>query len=601
MAEARVKANERLRVTPPRPARWEAVVRLASGVLAVWLAGAGVVAAQDTHGEAIRAGDSAWQERRFGVARDAYLKALGLDSVASSRAVFRVAVLYSWDGDLVRALPLFTRYTRLEPRDEEGRVALARAYAWDGQTGPAVAIYDSILGRDSTYRDAALGAAQALAWAGRFRESLGRYEGWLRDHGTDLDASLARARTLGWAGRLKAAEIEYQRLSEGGARADAARGAALVAGWRGDLFRSEGMWRAVVARFPNDVEAWVGLAQVLRWSGRPDEASDALDRAVAVDPDNAEARAERRWVAADLAAALAPTALATWDSDGNRSEILGARAFLRPARRTALTVSASHRWAALDPVRGTSDAARASLRVSPERRLSVTGDVGLVRTRGERGISVIDRSKAVGSVAATLKVSSRGTIGMTAARDVFDETAPLILSGIEVATVGVDGEVELGKGAVLAVGGHRAGLSGGSVDNVRRAVYGTLRWRPRRALTLSVAGRTLGYDASPRDGYFSPRRYRQGEVAARWAPGRELGWGGFLEGALGSQFVRFGDPGDSRPTQRVGVGMFYRPGPGSEVSLDYGFSNVAGAGSITNVAGSIYQAQVVSLRVRIRL
>jgi tetratricopeptide (TPR) repeat protein len=262
------------------------------------------VAFQDTAGEAVRAGDAAWQERRFDAARLAYRRALDLDSVGSSRAVFRMAVLYSWDGHLREALPLFARYTRLEPRDEEGRVALARAYAWDGQTITAVAIYDSILGRDRTYRDAALGAAQALAWAGRFRESIARYDAWLAGNRGDVDAALTRARTLAWAGKLSESEREYRRLAEGGDRPEAQKGAALVAAWRGDLFRSEAMWRAIVARYPKDTEAWVGLGQVLRWSGRPEEARDALARATALDPDNADARSQRRWVSADLAAAL---------------------------------------------------------------------------------------------------------------------------------------------------------------------------------------------------------------------------------------------------------------------------------------------------------
>jgi hypothetical protein len=63
----------------------------------------------------------------------------------------------------------------LEPRDEEGRIALAKAYAWSGATVRAVAVYDSILARDATIATPP-GAAQALAWAGRFDDALGRYD-----------------------------------------------------------------------------------------------------------------------------------------------------------------------------------------------------------------------------------------------------------------------------------------------------------------------------------------------------------------------------------------------------------------------------------------
>jgi tetratricopeptide (TPR) repeat protein len=560
------------------------------------------LAAQATHLEALRAGDSAWQAGRFDLARVAYREAVDVDSIGSSRAVYRLAVLYSWDGDLVRALPLFTRYTRLEPRDEEGRLGLARAYAWAGQTAPALALYDSVLGRDRGYRDAALGAAQTLAWAGRYDESLARYQHWLQQHQGDSEAALARARTLAWAGRLAAAEREYQRLAVGGAGPAAVRGAALAAAWRGDLFRSESMWREVIARDPDDVDAWVGLAQVLRWSGRSAEAKDALDRALALKPDHSEARAERRWVRADLAAAVSPRASASWDSDGNRSELLTAQGSVRPARQVGLTVSASRRWVALDLARGTSAAGRAAVRLTPGRRVSLTAELGLVRTSGEpaAGVGVLSRTTAVGGGGASLRIGSRATLAVAAAKDVFDETAPLILAGIEMATVSVDGDLTVAPGLVASVGGHRAELTGGSVDNVRQGAHGALRWRRGRAVSLALSGRAFGYDRSPRDGYFPPSRYRHGEVGLRWGPGRELGWAGFVEGALGVQQVRFDDPGDSRPTQRIGGGLAYRPGPGHEVAIDYAFSNVAGAGSLGGVSGSLYHAHVLSLRGRIR-
>jgi hypothetical protein len=260
-------------------------------------------------------------------------------------------------------------------------------------------------------------------------------------------------------------------------------------------------------------------------------------------------------------------------------------------------LTASHRWASLADRSATAQTARGSLRLLADRRLTLGADLGLVRTRDESVEGGPDRTRATGGGSASLKVGSRASVGINAAKEVFDETATLIVNGIEVATVGAEAEIELGRGAALAVGGHRASITGGTVDNVRRALSASLRWRPRRGITLSLAGRNLGYDASPRDGYFSPRRFRVGELAVRWAPGRDLGWGGFLEGALGGQYVRFAEPGDSKPTQRVGAGIAYRPSPGNELSVEYGFSNVAGAGSLT---GSLYHAHVLSARARIR-
>lgn len=600
-AYAGVKANEPSTVTPPRHGRWPGGVARWTLALALGLSQVRTVAAQESFAELVEAGDLAWRQKQFPAARSAYQKAMELDSVGSSRAVYRVAVLHSWDGDLVRAIPLFALYARLEPRDEEGRIALAKAYAWQGTTATAVAIYDSILGRDRTYRDAALGAAQALAWAGRFDDAIGRYSRWIADNGQDAEAALGRARTMAWAGRLKAAEREYHRLSEGGERLEANKGAALVAAWRGDLFRSEGMWRSITTRYPKDAEAWVGLAQVLRWSGRPEDARHALDRALLVDPENADAREQRRWVNADLAPAVTPYVGGMRDSDGNQNTVLLLRGSMRPLRRTVVTVTGSHRRASFDAAAGVSDAGRASIRWTPERRLTLSGDLGVVHVDAERGAVQVNRSRTVGGGAATVRLTSSASLGVGVAKDVFDETAPPMVLGIEVATVTVEGEIQLGRGMSLSAGGHRAELSGGSGDNTREAAFGALRWRPRRIWSLTLGGRSLGYQFSPRDGYFSPSRYRHLEVAGRWFPGRDLGWAGFVEAGLGTQYVRFAGAGDTKPTERIGLGLSYRPAPGTELEASFGFSNVSSSGNLASSKGSVYHASVFGLSARIRL
>jgi tetratricopeptide (TPR) repeat protein len=561
----------------------------------------GRVGAQEPVAALIRAGDSAWAAGRFPDAKAAYAEALGLDSIASSRSVYRLAVLASWDGELPRAIGLFARYIRMEPQDEEGRIALAKAYAWAGQTGNAVLVYDSILGRDRTYRDAALGAAQALAWAGRFTEALGRYDRWIADNGKDVEAALARARTLAWAGRLREAEAAYDVIVADGEVLEGSKGVALIAAWRGDLFRSEALWRTLVRDYPKDPEPWVGLAQVLRWSGRAEEAGEAIDRALVVAPAHADARSQRRWIAADLAPAVAPGAVYGWDSDGNRTWVASVRTSFRPLRRVSGTLGAFHRDAELDQLTGRSNGARMTARWLAHRRLTLIGEAGITRTHGERGVEVVDRTRAVGAAQANLKVGARASIGAGVSRDVFDETAPLLLSAITVSTVNVEGEVELGSRLSLAAGGHRARLAGGSVPNERNAGFGSLRWRVHRKVVVGLGGRIIGYDESPRDGYFSPERYRHGELFGRFEPRRDLGWTGYLEAGVGRQYVRFATPGDSKGTQRFGAGIVHRPSPGTEVGLDYLFSNVAASGTIGVAVGSVYRYQAVSLRGRIRL
>ncbi|MBM4188923.1 MAG: hypothetical protein FJ206_16600 [Gemmatimonadetes bacterium] len=119
-------------------------------------------------------------------------------------------------------------------------------------------------------------------------------------------------------------------------------------------------------------------------------------------------------------------------------------------------------------------------------------------------------------------------------------------------------------------------------------------------MSVALAGRQLRYDASPRDGYFSPRQYRHGELAIRFEPRRELGWSGYLDGGLGRQYVEFTAPGGWNGTQRVAVGIVVRPGPGNEFAVDYGFSNVASTSSVGFGEGSVYRYQGVTARARIR-
>ncbi len=605
MGFAQVKANATVAIIPPCRVglRWRGPVR---GLILGLILGLGAQAAPllaqtpvDRFETLVQTADGAWRGGRFGEARTAYEQALAIDSVGSSRAVYRLAVMLSWDGMLARAIPLFQRYTRLEPRDEEGRIALAKALAWNGQTTAAVVVYDSILGRDQTYRDAALGAALTMAWAGRFAEAVGRYDHWLAGNPKDVEAELARARALAWWGRLAEAERTYGAIAKRGERLEGYKGVALVAAWRGDLGRSESLWRMVTERAPKDPEGWVGLAQVFRWTGRPDDARDALQRALAADPKNQDAAQQLRWVRADLAPAFEPGVSATWDSDKNRSVLVNASASLRPFRRGRFTVAAGRRAAEFGSTDGTSATGRAILRLHLGRAWTVVGDAGATRTSsGPAGATEV-RTKPIGGVVATVRIGSRLTLGGNLRKSVFDETVRLMESGVLVRSAGVEGDLRLTGRLGLAGGAERASLRGGSAPNERRSGFAALRWRPRRTFTGSLAGRTFGYDRTLTDGYFSPSRFQLAEAVVRWSPGRDLGWGALVEGGLGAQRVRpAGGAWDTKGTQRIAVGIVFRPGPGSEIGADYAFSNVS-SNTTGPVGGSVYQSRMVSLRVRL--
>ncbi len=548
----------------------------------------------------MQAGDSAWREGRFPEARARYLEAWQADSTGSSRVVFRLATLHAWDGHLSLAIALYRRYSLLEPNDEEGRIALARTLAWNGETARAVAVYDSVLGRDATYRDAALGAAQALAWAGRFPAALARYDRWLAAEPKDVEAELARARTLAWAGRLARAEQEYAMIAARGDLVEADKGVAVVAAWRGDLGRSEHLWRRITTRAPKDAEAWVGLAQVLRWSGRPADARKALNQALSAAPGNPNATEQLRWVKADLAPAIEPMVSGSWDSDQNRSLVLGtaARSWIGPVQAGFF---ASERWAELAPASGTSTVGRLSLRLPVGAAIGLVADLGAMRVRGEQGTLVKTRELATGSIAATARLGSWLSVGANTRRTGFDETAPMMLSGVDITSVGGEAEVRLGARLGLAGGGDFGRLEGGSVPNRRRIGFASLRWRPRRSVAFTVAGRALGYDESPRDGYFAPARFRHGELGIRWTRGRDLGWNLSLDAGLGAQQVGFSTGNSTKGTQRIAAGIGYRPAPGFEVAADYSFSNVAATGAGPTGGGSIYRAELITVRGKLLL
>lgn len=568
--------------------------------LALPLAGAAVAQDRSALSAVVRHGDSAWTAGRFPSAREAYGRAIALDSLASSRSVYRLAVLHTWDGELRRAIPLFALYVRLEPGDEEGRIALAKAHAWNGQTDAALAIYDSILTRDSTYRDAAYGAAQAEAWGGRFTAAIRRYDQWLLANPKDIEAGLSRARILAWAGRLRESERAYAALGADGEHLEADKGLALVAAWRGNLGRSERLWRNLSTKAPTGPEVWVGLAQVLRWSGRGEEARDALRQALAADPGNADAREQMRWVRADLGTSIEPGAYAGWDSDQNTSLTLMLTGSMRPIARTRFTVSGSYRDATLGAATGTSATGRASLRVHAGNRLTLTGDLGQTRTRAGEGAAAQQRNFTVGGGRATVRISPDFTLGGGVAWSAFDETASLIASGITVTSWSGEAELRLPARLGLSAGGETTELVGGTVPNQREAGFAVLRWRPRRTASIALSGRAFRYRESPRDGYFSPSQFLLGEISTRIGHGRDLGWAFEVEAGVGLQQVRFDDPGVTRGAQRIRGSLAYRPTPGGEIVLDYGFSNVAATatGGVTG-GGSVYHAHALTLRTRL--
>jgi tetratricopeptide (TPR) repeat protein len=148
--------------------------------------------------EAFRRGD-------FAAARAGYERVLAADSL-NARALYRLAVLDSWEGQLSRSLARFARLRRLEPRDADIMADQARVLAWSGRTAASEALYDSVLSQAPERADALAGRAQAVAWAGDLDRAERLWRAALAHHPEDPALLLGLAQTLYWKGELTLAE-----------------------------------------------------------------------------------------------------------------------------------------------------------------------------------------------------------------------------------------------------------------------------------------------------------------------------------------------------------------------------------------------------------
>lgn len=149
-------------------------------------------------GQILRA-DSAFVAGDFAQARTLYEQVLAADSL-NERALWRLALLDSWDNHVDRSLQRFARARRLDPANTDLMVAHARVLSWAGRTGDAVALYDTALTRDSSRVDALAGRAQSVAWAGDLDRAEGLWRSALAGHPDDATLLVGLAQTLYWKG-----------------------------------------------------------------------------------------------------------------------------------------------------------------------------------------------------------------------------------------------------------------------------------------------------------------------------------------------------------------------------------------------------------------
>ncbi len=165
------------------------------------------------------AADQAFQRGDYAAARAGYERVLASDST-SQRALYRLAILDSWDGKLVRSLARFLRLRQIDPRDPDIMVTHAQVLAWAGRTAASEALYDSVLARYPDRADALAGRARVTAWGGDLDRAEGLWRTALERHPDDPELLVGLAQTLYWKGQPDLAEPEIATKVDGASDSD---------------------------------------------------------------------------------------------------------------------------------------------------------------------------------------------------------------------------------------------------------------------------------------------------------------------------------------------------------------------------------------------
>src|SRR5438034_3961164 len=151
------------------------------------------------------AADQAFQRGDYAAARASYERVLAADS-SNERALYRLAILDSWDGKLIRSLARFARLRRIDPHDPDIMVTQAQVLAWAGRTAASEALYDSVLARFPDRADALAGRARTIAWTGDLDRAEVLWRTALERHADNPELLIGLAQTLFWKGQPGLAE-----------------------------------------------------------------------------------------------------------------------------------------------------------------------------------------------------------------------------------------------------------------------------------------------------------------------------------------------------------------------------------------------------------
>jgi tetratricopeptide (TPR) repeat protein len=496
-------------------------------------------------------GDRLWEAGSFEPARQAYERELATNP-RSVHSLYRLGVLASWRGDLDSALALAATARSIEPNDPDVRLLQAQVLSWQGKLPAALAHYDSIIADNPDRLDAQVARARVLAWASRF------------DEADSADASI---------------------LQRDPGNPQALAGRAEARAWRGDLKGAEAMYRSVLTTDSSNAAARLGLATVHFWQGHSALARRELDPLLAAEPNNRDAQTLDR--AIRLARHSFVELAAGWNNDSDHNTSWWQSALVTVPMTDNLAVFGSvGLQESHDPVRSADrQMAEAGFRLGLG-KLGVTAAAGARRLQPEGGDS---RTSASYRGALTYKATPRAAFGAGFSHHAFDETAQLIESGLVMDAAAANVDPGHTRSTTLTLGGGGAWFSD---DNQRYHVLAALMQQLPQHFFAGLYGRQMGYDFKG-TGYFSPDRFRTGEVRGGWVHD-DLEWTARLAGGLGAQQAFRG--AETQAEWHADASLGRKWGAGNLVEVFGGVSN-----SLERTVTGAYRYRSAGLRITLGL
>lgn len=353
------------------------------------------VAQRTDKGALLRQADRLAAEGKLVEARLTYEEALAAGAnIEGDYARLRSLGLCYMNGmpaDLNRAAKWLAGALAVNHDAHETRLALAQALSWNRRYDQAIAEYRQLLTSPLASLEMRAELARVLSWARRYNDSLAVYDELIAASGDDA-YRVERARVMSWARRYAEAMRAYDEILE---------------------------------RKPDNVDALIGKAQVLYWSGRPDRAIPIARGILAKDPQNPAANflmASLEYNLGMNGSALSRLRLAADDTDTRdlRDRI---RRDLRPVLHLGFGMDDSReepRDGAASTYRAMRYIAALDFNVTPSVRMSVSNTVTTANTStpvlyafGKDGLATQTMARVSFSPSNWLRMSAGAGVGTT--------------------------------------------------------------------------------------------------------------------------------------------------------------------------------------------